>query len=72
MFEGDYLASFGIDRVVEELGTVAALARSASTASPMLDASADLHRQALARFGPVPGELLGARLIEELAGRYLR
>ncbi|MGO4594957.1 NAD(P)-dependent oxidoreductase [Leifsonia sp. 2TAF2] len=72
MFEGDYLASFGIDRVVEELGTVAALARSTSTASPMLDASADLHRQALARFGPVPGELLGARLIEELAGRYLR
>jgi 3-hydroxyisobutyrate dehydrogenase len=72
LFEGDYLASFGIDRVVEELGTVAALARSSSTTSRLLDASAGVHREALARFGPVPGELLGARVIEELAGRYLR
>jgi 3-hydroxyisobutyrate dehydrogenase-like beta-hydroxyacid dehydrogenase len=72
LFEGDYLASFGIDRVVEELGTVAALARSTSTESPMLDASADVHREALARFGPALGELLGARVLEELAGRYLR
>ncbi|TDP98605.1 3-hydroxyisobutyrate dehydrogenase [Leifsonia sp. 115AMFTsu3.1] len=72
VFRGDYLTTFGIDRVVEELDAVAALAGAASVSSPVLDASTDVHRRALARFGPVLGELLGVRLIEETAGRDLR
>jgi hypothetical protein len=31
-----------------------------------------LHRDALTRFGPVGGELLGAKLLEERAGTTLR
>ncbi|MDR6611110.1 NAD(P)-binding domain-containing protein [Leifsonia sp. 1010] len=72
VFRDDYLATFSVDRVVEELDTVAALAGAASVSSPVLDASADVHRRALARFGPVLGELLGVRLAEETAGRDLR
>lgn len=72
VFRDDYLATFNVDRVVEELDTVAALAGAASVSSPVLDASADVHRRALARFGPVLGELLGVRLAEETAGRDLR
>ncbi|MDR6972060.1 NAD(P)-binding domain-containing protein [Leifsonia shinshuensis] len=72
VFHGDYLETFGVDRVVEELDAVAALARASATPSPVLDASADLHREALARFGPAPGELLGVRMLEELARRDLR
>jgi 3-hydroxyisobutyrate dehydrogenase len=33
---------------------------------------ARLHREALERFGAVPGELLAAKLLEERAGRTLR
>lgn len=72
LFDDDYLTTFGIDRVVEELDTVGVLARSGGLPSPILDASAEVHREALARFGPVLGELLGVRLMEELAGQELR
>ena len=72
LLDGDYLTTFGIDRVVEELDTVATVARSTALPSPILDASAEVHRQALARYGPALGELLGVRLLEDLAGRELR
>lgn len=71
LLEGDYFATFGIDRVVEELDTVAAMGAAAAVATPVLDASATLHRQALDRFGPVLGELLAVRLLEGSAGRRL-
>jgi 3-hydroxyisobutyrate dehydrogenase-like beta-hydroxyacid dehydrogenase len=72
LLDGDVMATFGIDRVVEELDTVAALGRDADTPTPVLDASADVHRAAFHRFGPMLGELLGVRLLEERAGRVLR
>ncbi|WP_223627257.1 NAD(P)-dependent oxidoreductase [Microbacterium sp. EST19A] len=72
LLEGDYFATFGIDRVVEELDTIAAMSASAGVATPMLDASAALHHQALDRFGPVLGELLTVRLLEASAGQQLR
>jgi len=72
LLDGDYLTTFGIDRVVEELDTVGALSRAADVPTPVLDASADLHRSALARYGPVPGELLAVKLLEERTGRELR
>lgn len=69
---GDYLESFGIDRVVEELDTVGSMSRAAGVTTPMLDSSAQLHRVALDRFGPVLGELLAVKLLETDAGRQLR
>jgi 3-hydroxyisobutyrate dehydrogenase-like beta-hydroxyacid dehydrogenase len=72
LLDGDYLETFGIDRVVEELDTVSAMARDARVTTPMLDASAVQHRAALSRFGPALGELLAVRLLEEQAGRLLR
>ena len=72
LLDGDYLETFGIDRVVEELDTVSAMARDARVTTPMLDASAVQHRAALSRFGPALGELLAVKLLEEQAGRLLR
>jgi 3-hydroxyisobutyrate dehydrogenase-like beta-hydroxyacid dehydrogenase len=72
LLDGDYLETFGVDRVVEELTTVAEVSRDAGAVTPVLDASAEVHRAALQRFGPVPGELLGVRLLEEQSGRELR
>jgi 3-hydroxyisobutyrate dehydrogenase-like beta-hydroxyacid dehydrogenase len=72
LLDGDYLETFGLDRVVEELRTVRALGTDSGSATPVLDASADLHEAALERFGPALGELLGARLLEERTGRRLR
>ncbi|MFJ4999685.1 NAD(P)-dependent oxidoreductase [Microbacterium sp. NPDC088619] len=69
---GDYMASFGIDRVVEELDTVETMSRAADVTTPILDSSARLHRAALDRFGPVLGELLAVKLLESDAGRQLR
>ncbi|QDE35590.1 NAD(P)-dependent oxidoreductase [Microbacterium foliorum] len=70
--EGDYLETFGIDRVVEELSTVSQMSKTAGVASDVLDASARAHQAALERFGPEPGELLAVKLLEEATGRTLR
>lgn len=72
LLDGDYLTTFGIDRVVEELRTVSAMGRAARTTTPILDASQEAHEAALTRFGPDLGELLGVKLLEEQAGRILR
>ncbi|MFG1921997.1 NAD(P)-dependent oxidoreductase [Cryptosporangium sp. NPDC048952] len=63
---GDRLPSFGLDRIVEELESVQALAPY-----PVSGAVTALYRDALAHFGPVNGELLGAAYLEHLAGRRL-
>lgn len=72
LLRGDYLESFGIDRVVEELETVRALAQAAGTPSELTSLVGRLHAEALDRFGPVAGELLAAKLLEERAGSMLR
>jgi len=72
LLDGDYLTTFGLDRVVEELDTVAGMSRTAEVPTPVLDASAQLHRAALERYGPEPGELLAVKLLEERVGRRLR
>jgi 3-hydroxyisobutyrate dehydrogenase len=71
LLDGDYLASFGIDRCVEELETLVSLAQGADVPFELSSTVARLHREALERFGAVDGELLGAKLLEERAGRYL-
>ncbi|TBN57903.1 NAD(P)-dependent oxidoreductase [Glaciihabitans arcticus] len=72
LFDGDYLATFGIDRVVEELDSVTALAREHGTPIELTDLVARTHREALDEFGPIDGELLGMKLLEQRAGRELR
>jgi 3-hydroxyisobutyrate dehydrogenase len=69
---GDYLTGFGLDRCVDELETLASLARGADVPFELSELVARLHREALERFGAVDGELLVAKLLEERAGRQLR
>jgi len=72
LFDGDYLESFGIDRVVEELEAVRELAEQAGTPAELTALVAQTHRDALAEFGAIEGELLGMKLLELRAGRELR
>jgi 3-hydroxyisobutyrate dehydrogenase len=71
MLAGDYLPSFGLDRVVEELDSLARLAETAGVPWPVSEKVAEVHRQALAHFGDEDGELLGAAWLEHAAGRRL-
>lgn len=72
LLAGNYLESFGIDRVVEELDTLTDLAGRTGTPFELSNLVARMHREALERFGPVDGELLAAKLLEERAGTTLR
>jgi len=72
LLDGDYLEGFGIDRVVEELDTLASLATQEGVPFELSTLVARQHRDALERFGAVGGELLAAKLLEERAGRLLR
>jgi 3-hydroxyisobutyrate dehydrogenase len=72
LLDGDDLATFGIDRIVEELDTLVALADAEGTPFELSTLVTRLHREALDRFGPVDGELLAARLLEDRAGTVLR
>lgn len=72
LLQGDYLRDFGLDRCVEELESVVDSAERAGTPHPLTRVTAELHREALRRFGPVDGELMGPALLEEQAGVRLR
>jgi 3-hydroxyisobutyrate dehydrogenase-like beta-hydroxyacid dehydrogenase len=72
LLDGDYLETFGIDRVVEELDTLASLAQGAGVPFELSSTVARLHREALERFGAVDGELLAAKLLEQRYGTELR
>lgn len=72
LFSGDYLENFPISRCLEELNTVAALAKQTSTPFGISTAIADLYREAVEQFGTADGELLVAKLLEQRAGRSLR
>ncbi len=72
LLAGDYLEDFPLDRCVAELRTLTELARDAGTPFELGELVARIHEEALDRFGPVLGELLAARLLEERAGLTLR
>jgi 3-hydroxyisobutyrate dehydrogenase len=72
VFQGDYLPSFGLDRICEELETVTALAREHQVPWELSDLVRRTYRRALARYGPVDGELLAVALLEDEAGHKLR
>lgn len=72
LLAGDYLEEFGIDRCVAELRTVTELAREAGTPAELTELVTRLHEEALTTFGPILGELLAARLLEDRADLRLR
>ncbi|MBM9510414.1 NAD(P)-dependent oxidoreductase [Actinacidiphila acididurans] len=72
LFAGDYLASFGLDRIHDQLATVVEMARAHGTPYETAEAVRRIHQQALERFGPADGELLAVALLEERAGTRLR
>lgn len=72
LFQGDYLASFGLDGICQELATVTELARDHQVPFELSRLVHRTYQRALARFGPVDGELLAVALLEEQAGLDLR
>jgi 3-hydroxyisobutyrate dehydrogenase len=72
VFRGDYLASFGLDRICEELEAVTALAGEYQVPWELCDVVRRTYRRALDRFGPADGELLAVALLEDEAGDKLR
>lgn len=72
LFAGDYLESFGLDRVCEELMAVTALARAHQVPFELSDLVERVYQRALGRYGAVDGELLAVALLEEEAGLRLR
>jgi 3-hydroxyisobutyrate dehydrogenase-like beta-hydroxyacid dehydrogenase len=72
LLDGDYLATFGLDRCVEELETLGSLAAESGTPFDLSSLVTATHADALAEFGPIDGELLAAKLLELRAGRTLR
>jgi 3-hydroxyisobutyrate dehydrogenase len=72
LFDGDYMTSFGLDRCCEELENVVAQAREYGVPFELSSLVERVHRRALARFGPVDGELMAVALLEEEAGSTLR
>ena len=72
LFAGDFIRTFGLDRCYEELQIVTELARGHHLPCQVSEAVADVYLRALRRYGPVDGELLAVKLLEEQAGLQLR
>jgi 3-hydroxyisobutyrate dehydrogenase len=72
LLDGDYLASFELDRCCEELTSVIGLAREYETPCELSAVVERTYQHALSRYGPVGGELLAVALLEEQAGVRLR
>jgi len=72
VFHGDYLASFGLDRICEELDAVTELAGDYQVPWQLSEVVRRTYRRALTRFGPAEGELLAVSLLEDEAGDNLR
>jgi 3-hydroxyisobutyrate dehydrogenase len=72
LFAGDFMRTFGLDRCCEELQTVTELARGHHLPFQVSESVAELYQQALRRYGPADGELLGIALLEEQARLRLR
>lgn len=72
LLDGDYSATFGLDRVVEELATLRRLAIETGSPFELGSVVGRLHDEALERFGAIDGEMLAARLLDERAARRMR
>lgn len=72
LLDGDYLASFGLDRCHEELRAVTEAARAAGVPHELASVVEGIYGRALERYGPLDGELLGVALLEDEAGLRIR
>ncbi|MBO0770819.1 MAG: NAD(P)-dependent oxidoreductase [Actinobacteria bacterium] len=72
VFQGDYLRSFGLDGICQELADVTGLATEYGVPFEISRQVRRIYQRARARYGPVAGELLAVALLEEQAGTKLR
>lgn len=72
LLDGDYLTTFGLDRCVEELDSIERFARHQATPFELSSSVAQVHRDALAHFGSVDGELMAVAYLEHQAGARLQ
>lgn len=72
LLRGDYLTSFGLDGVCQELAAVTGLARRHEVPFDLSRQVRRTYQRALARYGPSDGELLAVALLEEESGLALR
>jgi 3-hydroxyisobutyrate dehydrogenase-like beta-hydroxyacid dehydrogenase len=68
LLDGDTMPWFALARCAEQLGSLSAFADELAVPTDALDAARDVHTAALAHYGDVDGELLGARFVAERAG----
>ena len=68
LLEGDYLTDFGLERCCEELDAIAAFAHELDVPFELSAVVRDLYASALERYGPVDGELLAVKLLEDRSG----
>jgi 3-hydroxyisobutyrate dehydrogenase len=68
LLAGDDLTSYALARCCEQLGTVLALGEQLAVPLELAAVVDEVHRRALAHYGEVDGELLGARFVAERAG----
>ncbi|MBY8881040.1 NAD(P)-dependent oxidoreductase [Actinacidiphila acidipaludis] len=72
LFAGDYLTSYGIDRVHQQLAAVTSMAAALGTPHDLTESVRRLYQETVERFGSADGELLAVALLEERAGFRLR
>jgi 3-hydroxyisobutyrate dehydrogenase-like beta-hydroxyacid dehydrogenase len=65
---GDTMPWFALARCAEQLGSLSAFADELAVPTDALDAVREVHAAALAHYGDVDGELLGAQFVAERAG----
>jgi 3-hydroxyisobutyrate dehydrogenase len=72
LLAGDDLTSFALARCCEQLDTLLAMGEQLAVPLELARVVDEVHRRALAHYGEVDGELLGARFVAERAGVRFR
>jgi 3-hydroxyisobutyrate dehydrogenase len=72
VLDGDHLPEFAFDRCCEQLDAITKLAHEQGVPFTVSDAVWLVHERALARFGPVDGELMAVAHLQSEAGISLR
>ncbi len=72
VFEGDYDESFAMRLVCKDLGLAVDMGRDLGVPVEMAALVEQIHRRALAAYGPEGGEMLAVKLLEDLTNTPLR
>jgi 3-hydroxyisobutyrate dehydrogenase-like beta-hydroxyacid dehydrogenase len=72
LLDGDYLTTYGLDRCCDQLDALVEIASEQGLPHELAATVQRAYRDALARYGPVDGELLAIARLEERAGLRLR